>query len=139
MTVDAEHLRIIDADSCTRARARREDRGGPSGTYATRPKHILSGLLNCGCCGAGYDVVGGNDKRGPLLPCTRVKETGLCDNRRYVSRLAITNVLKGIEENLASPVLIAEYVREYHRVHANCTVQRPTTAATSQNGWAMST
>jgi site-specific DNA recombinase len=33
-----------------------------------------------------------------------------------VSRLAIESlVLKGIEEDLASPALIAEYVREYHR------------------------
>ena len=45
-----------------------------------------------------------------------MKETGLCDNRRTVSRLAIEDlVLKGIEENLASPALIAEYAREYHR------------------------
>ncbi|WP_245322144.1 hypothetical protein [Bradyrhizobium sp. LTSPM299] len=61
-------------------------------------------------------MVAGNDKRGPLLLCTRMKETGLCENRRSVSRLAIESlVLKGIEENLASPALIAEYVREYHR------------------------
>jgi len=46
-----------------------------------------------------------------------MKETGLCENRRTVSRFAIENlVLKGIEENLASPALIAEYVREYHRL-----------------------
>lgn len=46
-----------------------------------------------------------------------MKETGLCDNRRTVAREAIEAlVLKGIEENLAAPELIAEYVREYHRM-----------------------
>jgi site-specific DNA recombinase len=45
-----------------------------------------------------------------------MKETGLCDNRRTVLRFAIENLeLKGVEENLASSALIAEYVREYHR------------------------
>jgi site-specific DNA recombinase len=115
MTAEAEHLRIIDADTWAKVRTRREDRGGPKGTYATRPRNLLSGIVKCGCCGSGY-VVGGNDKRGPLLLCTRMKETGLCDNRRTVSRLAIEDlVLTGIEENLASPALIAEYVREYHK------------------------
>jgi site-specific DNA recombinase len=37
-------------------------------------------------------------------------------HRNFVSRLAIEAlVLKGIEENLASPALIAAYVSEYHR------------------------
>jgi site-specific DNA recombinase len=116
MAADAEHLRIINADTWTRVRARREERGGANRTHATRPKNLLSGLIKCGCCGSGY-VVGGNDKRGSLLLCTRMKETGLCEIRRTVAREAIEAlVLKGIEENLASPDLIAEYVREYHRM-----------------------
>lgn len=44
-------------------------------------------------------------------------ETGLCENRRTVSRKAVEAlVLKGIEEQLATPELIAEYVREYQRM-----------------------
>lgn len=74
----------------------------PRGSYATRLRKLLSGLVKCGCCGSGY-VVGGNDKRGPLLLCTRMKETGLCDNRRTIAREAIEAlVLKGIEEHLAA-------------------------------------
>jgi hypothetical protein len=46
-----------------------------------------------------------------------MKETGLCENRRAVSREAIhALVLKGIEENLTAPEIIAEYDREYHRM-----------------------
>lgn len=116
MTADAEHLRIVDAETWAKVRARREDRGGANRTHATRPKNLLSGLIKCGCCGSGY-VVGGNDKRGSILVCTRMKETGLCENRRTVPRAAVEAlVLKRIEENLAAPELIAEYVREYHRV-----------------------
>ncbi|WP_244607549.1 recombinase zinc beta ribbon domain-containing protein [Bradyrhizobium symbiodeficiens] len=83
---------------------------------ATRPKHLLSGLIKCRCCGSGY-VVGGSDKRGSILFCSRMKETGFCDSRRSVPRESIeTLVLKGIEEKLATPELIAEYVREYQRM-----------------------
>src|SRR3954454_2488767 len=84
-----------------------------TGPTPPRPKNLLSGLIKCGCCGSGY-VVGGNDKRGSLLFCSRAKETGLCDNRRTVPREAIeSRVLRGIAENLAAPDLVAEYVREY--------------------------
>lgn len=115
MIADADHLRIIDADTWERTRTRREERGGPRSGYATRPKYLLSGLVKCGCCGSGY-VGGGKDKRGAVLVCTRMKETGLCDNRRSIGREAIERlVLKGIEEQLAAPELVAEYVREYHR------------------------
>lgn len=115
MSAEAEQLRIIDADTWAKVRARREERGGPRGSYATRPRNLLSGLIKCGCCGSDY-VVGSKDKRGPLLLCTRMKETGLCDNRRTIAREAIEAlVLKGIEEHLAAPELVDEYVREYHR------------------------
>jgi hypothetical protein len=43
-------------------------------------------------------------------------ETGLCDNRRTIGLEWIeSQIIEGIEANLASPDLIAEYVREYHR------------------------
>jgi site-specific DNA recombinase len=60
MTAEAQHLRIIDADTWTRVQARKKDRGGAIRRHATRPKNLLSGLIKCGCCGSGY-IVGGND------------------------------------------------------------------------------
>ncbi len=46
-------------------------------------------------------------------------ETGLCDNKRTVALDDIeTHVIGGIEKHLASPDLIAEYVREYQRAWA---------------------
>jgi hypothetical protein len=44
-----------------------------------------------------------------------MKETGLCENRRTAPREKIEALaLKGIEENLAAPEPITEYVCEYH-------------------------
>ena len=116
MLADAPKLRIVDDDVWTKVQQRRKERSDER-HYATRPKRLLSGLLKCGCCGSGY-IVSGRDKRGTYLRCSRMLETGLCDNRRTVSLQSIEDkVMQGIEEHLASPDLLAEYVREYHRAY----------------------
>jgi site-specific DNA recombinase len=115
MTADAPELRIVDDETWTKVQARRAERGGDERHYTTRPRRLLSGLLKCGCCGSGY-VVSGADKRGHYLRCSRMIETSLCDNRTTVAVEWIESVvLEGIEKQLATPDLIAEYVREYHR------------------------
>jgi site-specific DNA recombinase len=114
MSADAEHLRIIDAKTWASVQTRRGDRAGSP--HKARAKHLLSGLMKCGHCGSGY-IASGKDKRGALLICSRMKETGLCDNRKQVPRDAIEDrVLKGIEKNLADPELVSAYVAEYHRI-----------------------
>ncbi|MGY3355097.1 hypothetical protein ACVWZK_001760 [Bradyrhizobium sp. GM0.4] len=66
-----------------------------------------------------------------------MKETGLCDNKRMVPCTTVEAiVLKGIEEKLAAPEVIAEYVREYHRMTANFMAPRRIAAATSKSDWA---
>jgi site-specific DNA recombinase len=114
MTAESPELRIVTDDVWTMVQARKARRSGER-TYATRPRHLLSGLLKCDHCGSGY-VVSGRDKRGLYLRCSRMVETGLCDNKRTVALDDIeTRVIGGIEKHLASPDLIAEYVREYQR------------------------
>ena len=115
MTAEAPELRIIDDDLFDRVQQRKTKRGGPERHYTTKPRRLLSGLLKCGFCGSGY-VVSGADKRGPYLRCSRMVETGQCENRVTVGvDLVEGRVLEGIEKHLASPDLIAEYIREYHQ------------------------
>ena len=114
MTAEAEQLRIIDSDTWVLAQSRVGDRAGTP--HKARPQHLLSGLVKCGKCGSGM-IACGTDKRGVRLMCSRRRETGLCDNGIGVPRSTVEDrVLAGIEEHLADPELVAEYVAEYHRI-----------------------
>jgi len=112
-------LRIIDDATWNAVQHRRAKRGGATRHHASRPRRLLSGLLKCGKCGSGY-VVSGADKRGPYLRCSRLLESGACDNKRTVSLDAVeATVLHGIEGHLCAPDLVAEYVKEFHRAMAD--------------------
>jgi site-specific DNA recombinase len=111
----APGLRIVDAVTFEGVQRRRAERGGEH-RYASRPRHLLSGLVKCESCGSSY-IVAGVDKRGTYLRCSRFAESRSCENRRTVSMTSLeAKVLHAIEHRLAAPDLIAEYVREYHRL-----------------------
>jgi DNA invertase Pin-like site-specific DNA recombinase len=81
MTAEAEQLRIVDAETWRRVQERLGARAGKP--HRARPVHLLSGLIKCGCCGSGYAACG-TDKRGTSLICSRMRETGLCQNTKRV-------------------------------------------------------
>ena len=111
----APDLRVVDAKTFAAAQARRQERSADQ-PHTGRPRHLLSGLIKCGCCGSSYTVAG-RDKRGTYLRCSRFTESGTCDNRRTVGMTTIEQkALHAIEHRLAAPDLITEYVREYHRL-----------------------
>jgi hypothetical protein len=83
---------------------------GPSQTNplntAKRPTHLLSGLLKCGCCGAGYTMMN-KDKYG----CSGARNRGTCDNRRLIHRVEVEDrVLGGLRDKLMHPALLAEFI-----------------------------
>lgn len=74
---------------------------------AHRPRFLLSGLLQCGCCGGGYTIIA-KDRYG----CATRKQKGTCDNGTTISRQEIeARVLTGLKERLLEPSLIAEFVK----------------------------
>jgi site-specific DNA recombinase len=115
MVAEVPELRIIDNDAWNAVQRRRAERGGAIRYHSTRSRRLLSGLLKCGHCGSGY-VIAGRDKRGLFLRCSRMIESGICENKRTVSLDNVeATVLHGIEIHLASPELVGEYIREFHR------------------------
>jgi DNA invertase Pin-like site-specific DNA recombinase len=111
---EAEHLRIVDKDTYEKAIAIGRERGGPAPHQKRRPRHLLSGLLRCGHCGAGMSIK--DERKGVIrIQCTRMKESGTCENRHaYVLGDIERAVFDGLTENLRDPALIAAYVESYN-------------------------
>lgn len=105
----APHLAIVDRDLFDAAQHAKAARGGPRATRPVPPKHLLSGLIKCGCCGASYTVIGPG-----RLGCAGFRERGDCTNRRTVSRQHVEErVLIALRERLLAPEMIAEFVKTY--------------------------
>ncbi|WP_374383960.1 recombinase family protein [Dongia sp.] len=74
-----------------------------------RPKHLLSGLVTCGCCGSTYIMVDAE-----YLGCRRRREGGDCSNGRRIKASRLENeILSGLSEDLMRPEAIAAFIDEY--------------------------
>ena len=109
---EVPHMAIVERTVFDAAQDRKAERTTERSSNPTpaKPRHLLSGLLKCGCCGASYAIVG-RDRLG----CVGYRERGDCNNNRSVTREHVERrVLEGLRNNLADPDLMAEYVRSYH-------------------------
>lgn len=103
-------LAIVEPDLFERAGRIKAAKGGVRPEISNKPKHLFSGLLKCGCCGASYTVIG-RDRIG----CAGHRERGDCANTRTLTRKHVEErVLAALQSQLAAPDLLAEYVRVYH-------------------------
>ncbi len=107
------HLRIIDEDVWNAVAAKRRVYD-PRGHTMRAPKHLLSGLLKCHCCGGSLVV---RDRKNGVtrIRCSRFQESGACSNNRVYQLDRITMaVLDVLRQELQHPQLIEAYVREYN-------------------------
>lgn len=106
-------LRIVDAELWTAVQAQLEERAGTPFQLQARPKHLLSGLGQCGVCGSAW--VKYNKAQ---WMCSKARQGG-CTNTRSINTDRYEKaVLGGLETELLHPDLIAAYVREWHRENA---------------------
>jgi site-specific DNA recombinase len=111
LVAPAPQLAIVERGLWDAAQRRQGTFSPHRPTDSRRPKHLLSGLLRCACCGGGYTIIN-RDRLG----CSAVRERGTCTNHTMVARVeAERRVLSGLQKILADEALVAEYVREYHR------------------------
>jgi Site-specific recombinases, DNA invertase Pin homologs len=108
--VEVPHLRIVSDELWDAAQARKKLYGGTRLHERRRPKHMFSGLVRCGCCGASYTI-----KNREQLACAAHREKGTCTNGRTirVSELE-SRILNGIRRQLLSPDAIAQWLSDYH-------------------------
>jgi site-specific DNA recombinase len=87
----------------------RPDESGNALNSAHRRRFPLSGLLACGCCGAGYTIMV-KDRHG--CAGRRLKRTRA--NDCTISRQEIeTHILTALKQNLLTPELVSEFIRAY--------------------------
>ena len=117
------HLQLVDDDLWIRVKARQEmirtrlvtqrppvDASDNLLNATHRPRFLLSGLLQCGCCGGGYTIVA-KDRYG----CANRRQKGLCENARTITRGELeARVLDGLKERLLAPDLVKEFVQEFN-------------------------
>ena len=103
-------LRIVDDELWTAVQQARSERGELTLAYRKRPKHFLSGLVQCAACGGNVVVIGGN-----RWGCSRHCQAGTCPNARRIAGEELNSrVLAGLQRQLLSPEAVALLVREYH-------------------------
>ncbi|MHA3980902.1 recombinase family protein [Halovulum sp. GXIMD14794] len=121
---DVPELRIIDQDLWDRVRARQ----GKQKVKHTdvpiwdrrRPRYLLSGLAQCGCCGGGFSMISRD-----ALGCSTARNKGdaVCGNRATIKRQDLEHrVLHAMEHNLMDPeavrIFCEEYTAERNRLQA---------------------
>ena len=123
ITEEVPALRIIDDALWARVKARQgairddilaeriENPTAPKTERARRARYLLSGLLQCGCCGSGYIMI--SDSR---YGCAAARNSGTCTNRKTIRRLDVeARVLAGLRDNLLHPDMIRAFIAEFQR------------------------
>ena len=96
----AKYATVIEATRTARANRL-------NGTH--RPRHLLSGLLECGACGGPY-AMRGQDRYG----CSNHVMNGSCSNSRGIRRAELEErVLTGLKDRLMAPDVAAKAVRAW--------------------------
>ncbi len=106
-------LRIIDDTVFEAARDEIERRKRPATASSTvgskRAKHLLSGLIRCGCCGANYTISGKDYYR-----CAGRKERGTCGNRVSVRKEPLeAATLAVLQEHLLTENHVRLFIEEF--------------------------
>ena len=74
-----------------------------------RPRHLLSGLLECSVCGGSYSIA-----QRDQYHCSTNKTSGTCSNGRGIRRTNLEErVLAGLKDRLMSPKAAEQAIRAY--------------------------
>jgi hypothetical protein len=113
LVIDVPELRIIDEDTWQAAQALRASRTRIHPRYHRRPKHLLSGLLVCGCCGAAFTVKTTRDGITYFACSVRTNRAGCENNKTARSDDIERRVLTGLKKLLADPARIELAINAY--------------------------
>lgn len=119
----APHLAIVDRALFDRAQAQRHARGGGTGKKVRaqrRPKHLFSGLVSCGCCGAAMIVT-----ETGRVGCSARKNKGTCSHRTSIKISEIeARILAALRTHLLAPEIVATAVEAYREERGRLQAER---------------
>tara|TARA_Y100000815_G_scaffold114910_1_gene103821 strand:+ start:1874 stop:2518 length:645 start_codon:yes stop_codon:yes gene_type:complete len=108
------HLAIVDAATFRRVQEMFPQTEKDHPSKYRRAKTLFSGLMKCGCCGAGMSM---KDKsKGRIrIQCSTMKESRSCSNTRafYLDEIAEA-ALDGFAEKLSAPAAMEQFVKSYN-------------------------
>lgn len=121
-------LRLVPEDLWRAAEALKARHAAYPAHALRRPKRLLSGLLECGRCGAPYTM-----RDAVRLGCSAHRERGTCDNAATLRAEALERrILGGLKERLLAPDLVAEAVRAIEAERARLRRRHAGDAATAE-------
>lgn len=113
ITTAAEELRIVPRELFEEVQAIKAARGKERPERSQRPRHLLAGLLRCGCCGSAM-AVNNVSHAGRRIACGRRKEGGNCPNARTFPLAPIeARVIAALKAQLEDPRAIERYLKTY--------------------------
>jgi site-specific DNA recombinase len=113
VTVEIPALAIVPPELFDAVQQQKATRSHLPVPRRRKPRHLLSGLLKCGCCGGGLSVKDRDHGRIRLI-CTRSREGGLCANRRHFYLDEIERrVSSGLRQRLGTRAAMDRFVRVY--------------------------
>jgi site-specific DNA recombinase len=111
---EVPELVVVHSELFEAAQKRKKARSVTHPNQQRRPRHILSGLLKCGACGAGMSSNGMDPSGRVRIRCSAATESGTCaDPKTFYLDSVEAAVLNGLTSELRHPEVIAEYVRTY--------------------------
>ena len=106
---EVPELAIVPLELFEAAQRRRSRYSAARLSHRRRPRHLLSGLVHCGCCGASM-IIARDDRVG----CSARMNKMTCDNRRTILLAEIeARILKVLQEHLLTPDVVTSAVEKY--------------------------
>jgi hypothetical protein len=117
---DVPEMRIIDDALWARVKDRQSEINATPRVQAiretrfwekTRSKHLLTGLLRCGCCGGGFAAVGKD-----YIACSAARKQDTCGQKRSFKRGELEGVvLDLLRDRLMRPEAVAAFITSVSR------------------------
>lgn len=118
---DVPELRIVDQELWEAVQSQKQDRTTTRPHLQNRPKRLLSGLLKCGCCGAGMSAKG-TDKSGRVrVRCSAARESNSCPDPASfyldtIERLVVDTLSTELRTPKRLTLFLETYIEERQRL-----------------------